>query len=77
MVVRRFPLVYPLRGVPQELQQYIDDLTQEKYELQRGMEQQSKLAASLASENEQLTQDFNNMVCPPAVCLRIPGGLPR
>jgi len=44
-----------------ELQQYIDDLTTEKYELQRGMEQQSRLAATLASENESLTQDFNQM----------------
>ncbi|KAK9817659.1 hypothetical protein WJX72_000276 [[Myrmecia] bisecta] len=41
------------------LQQYIDDLTQEKFELMRGLEQQRRLAETLAAENMALTEDFN------------------
>ncbi|CAD7705397.1 unnamed protein product [Ostreobium quekettii] len=41
------------------LQAHIDDLTQEKYELQRGMESQAKMAQSLAEENEALAERFN------------------
>lgn len=44
-----------------ELQQHIDNLTQEKYELLRGIEQQSKLASTLAGENESLASDYNQM----------------
>ncbi|GAB4813352.1 hypothetical protein N2152v2_000398 [Parachlorella kessleri] len=41
------------------LQQHIDELTQEKFTLQRGLEQQSRLAGSLADENEALAQRYN------------------
>ncbi|KAK9824965.1 hypothetical protein WJX74_010728 [Apatococcus lobatus] len=41
------------------LQQHIMDLTQAKFELQRGLAQQQTLAATLASENESMTADFN------------------
>jgi hypothetical protein len=44
------------------LQQYIDELTQEKFELQRSVEQQGRLAATLAAENQALTEDFNKQV---------------
>eukprot|EP00884_Botryococcus_braunii_P021913 jgi/Botrbrau1/8405/Bobra.0237s0026.1 len=41
------------------LQQYIDELTQEKFELLRALEVQRKLGETLASENQTLTEDFN------------------
>ena len=44
------------------LQQHIDELTTAKFELQRGMAQQGKLAASLAAENMRLSEDFNHQV---------------
>ena len=44
------------------LQQHIDELTTAKFELQRGMAQQGKLAASLAAENMRLSEDFNQQV---------------
>ncbi len=44
------------------LQQHIDELTTAKFELQRGMAQQGKLAASLAAENMRLGEDFNQQV---------------
>ena len=47
------------------LQQHIDELTQQKFELARGLEQQQQLAASLAAENQQLLDDFNRQVEPP------------
>eukprot|EP00850_Spirogloea_muscicola_P004830 SM000021S06463 [mRNA] locus=s21:516320:521198:+ [translate_table: standard] len=42
------------------LEQHIEDLTQEKFAFQRGLEAAQALAASLAQENEALTHDFNN-----------------
>lgn len=44
------------------LQQHIMDLTQAKFELQRGLTQQQALAATLANENESMTADFNRQV---------------
>ena len=44
------------------LQQHIDEVTTEKLELQRGLAQQGKLAAQLASENMQLSEDYNQQV---------------
>ena len=46
------------------LQQHIDELTQQKFELARGLEKQQQLAASLAAENQQLLDDFNRQVQP-------------
>lgn len=40
------------------------DLTQAKFELQRGLAQQQALAETLADENEALTTDFNKQVRP-------------
>ena len=45
------------------LQQHIDDLTREKFELARGLAEQQKMAASLAEENLLVTEDFNRQVC--------------
>lgn len=39
--------------------QHIEDLTQEKFALQRGAEAARSLAASLDKENSRLTEDFN------------------
>jgi hypothetical protein len=50
------------------LQQYIDELTQEKFELLRGLEVQRKLAETLASENQTLTEDFNRQVSQHCLC---------
>lgn len=44
------------------LQQHIDDLTKEKFELVRGLREQQKVAASLAEENLLVTEDFNRQV---------------
>lgn len=44
------------------LQQHIDDLTKEKFELGRGLKEQQKMAASLAEENLLATEDFNRQV---------------
>lgn len=44
------------------LQQHIDELTTEKFELQRGLAQQGKLSATLAAENMQLSEDYNRQV---------------
>jgi hypothetical protein len=44
------------------LQQHIDELTTSKFELERGLAQQGKLAASLAAENMRLSEDFNQQV---------------
>lgn len=41
------------------LQQHIGELTEEKFMLQRGLEQQAKLAGSLADENERLAERCN------------------
>ncbi|KAL4442722.1 hypothetical protein ABPG77_006716 [Micractinium sp. CCAP 211/92] len=41
------------------LQQHIDELTEEKFMLQRAVEHQSKLALNLAEENEALTRRYN------------------
>lgn len=44
------------------LQQHIDDLTKEKFELGRGLKEQQRMAASLAEENLLVTEDFNRQV---------------
>ncbi|XP_073053513.1 protein BLISTER-like isoform X2 [Primulina eburnea] len=41
------------------LEQHIEDLTQEKFSLQRGLEASRALAESLASENSALTDSYN------------------
>lgn len=41
------------------LQQHIDELTQEKFTMQRNLEQQQMLLQRLADENEELTQRLN------------------
>lgn len=41
------------------LQQYIDELTQEKYELLRGMSSQRKVAETLEAQNQAIAEDFN------------------
>jgi predicted nucleic acid-binding Zn-ribbon protein len=41
------------------LQQHIDELTQEKFTMQRNLEQQQMLLQRLANENEELTQRLN------------------
>ncbi|XP_074573614.1 uncharacterized protein LOC141830032 isoform X2 [Curcuma longa] len=41
------------------LEQYIDDLTQEKFSLQRALETSQALSESLAAENTSLTDSFN------------------
>jgi len=45
-----------------QLQQHIDDLTKEKFELVRGLKEQQKMAAGLSEENLLLTEDFNRQV---------------
>ncbi|KAL0041136.1 hypothetical protein WJX77_006003 [Trebouxia sp. C0004] len=42
-----------------QLQQHIDDLTKEKFELVRGLKEHQKMAAGLSEENLLLTKDFN------------------
>ncbi|CAM6043673.1 unnamed protein product [Sphagnum compactum] len=42
------------------LEQHIEDLTQEKFSLQRSLDKERAMAASLASENTALVEDFNN-----------------
>eukprot|EP00897_Mesotaenium_endlicherianum_P000789 jgi/Mesen1/10710/ME000090S10166 len=44
------------------LEQYIEDLTQEKFALQRALDAARALAESLAQENSALTDDFNNQL---------------
>lgn len=41
------------------LQQHIDELTEEKLELQRGLAAQARLAASLSEENSVLAEQYN------------------
>lgn len=41
------------------LQQHINELTTEKFDLQRGLAQQGNLAATLAAENMRLSEDYN------------------
>lgn len=43
--------------------QHIEDLTQEKFSLQRALEASRSLAESLASENSSLTETYNQQVC--------------
>lgn len=45
------------------LQRYIEDLEEEKFELRRGLDQQRQLAETLASENQKLSDDYNQQVC--------------
>lgn len=42
--------------------QHIEDLTQEKFSLQRALEASRALAESLASENSSLTETYNQQV---------------
>lgn len=42
--------------------QHIEDLTQEKFSLQRALEASRALAESLASENSSLTESYNQQV---------------
>ena len=44
------------------LQQHIDDLTKEKFDLVRGLKEQHKVAATLAEENLLATKEFNRQV---------------
>ena len=44
------------------LQQHIDDLTQHKFEVQRGLAAQQRVAQELSEENKTLTEDFNRQV---------------
>ena len=46
------------------LQQHIDELTREKYELLRGMAGQRKVAETLEAENQAVMDDFNRQVQP-------------
>lgn len=46
------------------LQQHIDELTEQKFELARGLEKQQQIAASLAAENQRLLDDYNQQVKP-------------
>jgi hypothetical protein len=48
------------------LQQHIDELTREKYELIRGLAMQRKVQESLEAETERFANDFNRQVlrCP-------------
>ena len=48
------------------LQQHIDELTHEKYELIRGLAMQRKVQESLEAESERFADDFNRQVfhCP-------------
>jgi len=43
--------------------QYIEDLTKEKFSLQRALEASQVLAESLATENSTLTDNYNQQVC--------------
>lgn len=42
--------------------QHIEDLTQEKFSLQRALEASQVLAESLATENSSLTDNYNHQV---------------
>ena len=44
------------------LMQHIEDLTQEKFSLQRALEASRALAESLAAENSSLTDSYNQQV---------------
>ena len=44
------------------LQQHIDELTRENFELTRGLDTQRRVAQTLAEENQHLTADFNRQV---------------
>lgn len=50
--------------------QHIEDLTQEKFSLQRALETSRALAESLASENSTLTDSFNQQVCTCHACFQ-------
>ena len=55
------------RSNPKEfaaLQQHIDELTQQKFELSRGLTAQQKMAQELAEENRNMAEDFNRQVTP-------------
>lgn len=45
--------------------QHIEDLTQEKFSLQRALEASRALAESLAAENSSLTDSYNQQVARP------------
>jgi len=44
------------------IMQHIEDLTQEKFSLQRALEASRVLAESLATENSSLTENYNHQV---------------
>ena len=44
------------------LQQHIDELTREKFDLIRGLQTQRKVQESLEAESERFTNDFNRQV---------------
>lgn len=46
------------------LQQHIDELTDQKFELARGLERQQQVAERLAAENQRLLDDYNHQVSP-------------
>lgn len=47
---------------PSFILQHIEDLTQEKFSLQRALEASRALAESLATENSSLTDNYNQQV---------------
>jgi hypothetical protein len=57
MLVHIFIFVFPF-----VIMQHIEDLTQEKFSLQRALEASRVLAESLATENSSLTENYNNQV---------------
>ena len=44
------------------LHQHIDDLTREKFELMRGLQEQQKVVATLSDENLTISERFNRQV---------------
>ena len=52
------------------LHHHIDDLTQEKFELARGLSKQQQMTANLAQENQCLLDDYNDQAqAPPMPCI--------
>ena len=50
------------------LQQHIDELTQQKFEAQRGIAAQQRVADELSEENKSLAEDFNRQVLACGCC---------
>ena len=53
------------------LQHHIDELTDQKFELSRGLEKQQQMVADLATENQRLLDDYNQQVQLPSSNLPI------